>query len=90
MPVTGIIMVGAVQDAATAEGIAPARVKQLMVGFARPDRAGFVAWVKDPANANLGTVEFKAAFPAQLGALSDAEASAVLRVAIEVAGGIAV
>lgn len=79
----------AMTEAATAEHVAPETLAGILDRIAPEDIRGLVTYVRAlPGEADLP--HWRQAWPTVLGPLADAEASAVIRLAVHLAGGVIV
>ena len=90
MPITSTWSPRNVDQAAQAEELTREAVNALLQSLTPATFAGLAAWADDGANNGADLAAWKRAWPTVLGPLSDAEASAVVRVAVAAAGGVAV
>lgn len=80
-------LVGATEHmaaAASAEKLKPAALETLWTGLSDSNRGGLIAYAKETDASLAG---WRVAFPGVFAELNDAEASAVIRVAVAMAGG---
>lgn len=75
---------GHIEDAARAEKLKPKTVEALWTGLSDSNRGGLIAHAKETDSSLAG---WRAGFPGIFAELNDAEASAVIRVAVAMAGG---
>lgn len=76
-----------IDGAAKAEGLKPKVVENLWTGLTDSVRNGLVAHVKDPAADGSSLPGWRASFQSVFAEMSDSEASALIRIAVAIAGG---
>lgn len=78
-----------VRDAARAEKLKPKEVEGLWIALPDAQRAGLIDHAKDAGSDGQTLADWRNAFPGAFAAeLTDEQASAVIRIAVAVAGGV--
>lgn len=78
----------AITNAATAEGVPPAKAAKVLAGVSDADIAGMVAWLGTPgAMTGMDEAGFRAAFAAIVG-LPDKDTRILMRIIAAIGGGV--
>lgn len=90
MPIQATYDKALFSSAATAESLSVIAAQATLADVDPTLLLGLVAYGSDAANRGKDLVAWRAAFPAVLGALDDATASFLIRVAVAIGGGVVI